>query len=194
MSTFNDSHPRAGGTGPDRTQFAARDHHEATIELHAERLVEPMESAPVNGQVIEVLFEGDWYEVYWSDSAWDGSPHGTEGWKDKAEGLLMLDVEGWRRTGEDLFVDEAADREDYLREKDADAAEDARQDRKLAAARRRKTAARNREHLEARYDALFNEDVSGQKLTLAVLRARISAETNRRRPAALAEALRGFGF
>lgn len=55
-----------------------------------------MFDAPKNGDIIEGLFESEWLRVYWSDSAYDGSDYGVEGWAQVDGGHLILDLEGWR--------------------------------------------------------------------------------------------------
>lgn len=107
MSNFEALHPRAGGTGPDRTQFAAKEHGETGLSLDAPAVLD-IETAPKDGEVIEALSDGQWREVFWSESADDGSPYGTEGWKTLDHGMVLLDPEGWREPAAARFVDEEA--------------------------------------------------------------------------------------
>lgn len=55
-----------------------------------------MVTAPTDGTVFEAFFDGDWYEVYWSLKADDGSEYGTEGWAENESGYLIADLECWR--------------------------------------------------------------------------------------------------
>ena len=90
---------------------------------------QPMDTAPTNGEVIDALYEDDWFEVRWSERAYDGSPYGCAGWMDIENGCLQLDLEGWRESPEYQFVDEYA--ENVARQKEAE--ESAEADRKAAA-------------------------------------------------------------
>jgi hypothetical protein len=90
---------------------------------------QPMDTAPTNGEVIEALYEGEWFEVRWSSRAYDGSPFGTAGWMDVEYGNLQLDLEGWREAAEYRSVDEHA--EDIAQMEEAEKAADT--DRKAAA-------------------------------------------------------------
>ena len=114
MTTFESLHPRAGGTGPDRTQFAAKTHRDAGVILapEPEPAVQPMDTAPMDGEVIEVLSDGKWQLAYWSETADDGSPYGTEGWKTRYYGMVLMDAEGWREPETAEFVDEGAGAEE----------------------------------------------------------------------------------
>jgi len=62
----------------------------------------PLESAPRDGTVIEVLFDGDWYRAFWSENAYDGSPYGTTGFAQEEENLAMVEdeLEAWRFAAE----------------------------------------------------------------------------------------------
>jgi len=53
-----------------------------------------------NGEVVEVLSEGKWHRVAWSDRAYDGSPYGSTGFASEGEGLLFPEdiIESWRVT------------------------------------------------------------------------------------------------
>lgn len=55
-----------------------------------------LDSAPRDGSEVELLFDGEWIEAYWSEQAYDGSPQGTEGWAQSDGGYLVLDAEAWR--------------------------------------------------------------------------------------------------
>ena len=197
MSTFESLHPRAGGTGPDRTQFTAKVRREPGVILvtEPEPAVQPMDTAPTNGEVIEVLFEDEWYKVHWSDSAYDGSPYGTEGWATLEDSHLMLDVEGWRYAeGDIMIIDEFGDRiAAVLEAQEAEEARIARDRREKAAAAKRRTA-QKRTRLEALYKEYFGEDVSGQNIPISVLQAKTNAETTVRQLRFAAEVLRDFGF
>ena len=197
MSTFEALHPRAGGTGPDRTRFAAKTHQDAGVILapEPEPAAQPMDTAPTNGEVIEVLFEDEWYKVHWSDSAYDGSPYGTEGWATLEDSHLMLDVEGWRYPeGDILIIDEFGDRiAAVLEAQEAEEERIARDRREKAAAGELRTA-QKRTRLEAMYKEYFGEDVSGQNIPISVLQAKTNAETTVRQLKSVAEVMRGFGF
>ena len=128
MNTFEQLHPRTGGNGPGRPQFAAKPQTPSEISLGpAAAPVQPMEAAPQDGEVIEALFEGKTYDVNWSVRADDGSPTGVSGWKNMETGFVMLDLEGWREKEEFTSVDEeeselvalAAQRERYDRAQEA---------------------------------------------------------------------------
>ena len=197
MSAFEALHPRAGGTGPDRTRFTTKVRRELGIILitEPEPAVQPMDTAPTNGEVIEVLFEGEWYKVHWSDSAYDGSPYGTEGWATLEDSLLMLEAEGWRHPDGDIVViDEYGDRIAALLEaQEAEEERIARDRREKAAAGELRTA-QKRTRLEAMYKEYFGEDVSGQNIPISVLQAKTNAETTVRQLKSVAEVMRGFGF
>lgn len=62
----------------------------------------PLESAPRDGTVIEVLFDGDWYRAFWSENAYDGSPYGTTGFAQAEDNLAMVEdeLESWHFVAE----------------------------------------------------------------------------------------------
>lgn len=195
MTNFEAVHPRTGGTGPHRTQFAAKTHPEAAVSLEADApadLIQDMEDAPTDGEVIEALFDGDWYEVHWSQRADDGSPYGTEGWATLEDTMLMPDLEGWRPAAEENFVDEAADSRaeaEFLA-----AAEQAKQaaQRKADAARRREASRSNRNYFEERYKILTGTDVSGEQRPMVQLRREVKALSARNALATISKVIQDF--
>lgn len=66
-----------------------------------------MDLAPQDGSTIELSVDGEWIEAYWSESAQDGSPHGTEGWAQVDGGYLILDAVRWRPTEQPIEYGEA---------------------------------------------------------------------------------------
>ena len=195
MTNFEAVHPRTGGTGPHRTKFASKTQSEADVTLEAVSPAEPirnMEDAPTDGEVIEALFDGDWYEVHWSQRADDGSPYGTEGWATLEDTMLMPDLEGWRPAAEENFVDEDANfraESDFLA-----AAEEAKQadQRKADAARRRETSRRNREYLEEQYKSLTGTDVSAERRPMVQLRKEVNALAALNALSSLSKVMQGF--
>ena len=195
MTTFEAVHPRTGGTGPHRTKFASKTQSEADVTLEAVSPAEPirnMEDAPTDGEVIEALFDGEWYEVHWSQRAYDGSPYGAEGWATLEDTMLMPDLEGWRPAAEENFVDEDANfraESDFLA-----AAEEAKQadQRKADAARRRETSRRNREYLEEQYKSLTGTDVSAERRPMVQLRKEVNALAALNALSSLSKVMQGF--
>lgn len=195
MTNFEAAHPRTGGTGPHRTKFAAKTRSTADVTLEAVPPAEPirnMEDAPTDGEVIEALFEDEWYEVHWSQRAYDGSPYGTEGWATLEDTMLMPDLEGWRPAAEENFVDELADfraEADFLA-----AAEEAKQadERKADAARRRETSRRNREYFEEQYKSLTGTDVSAERRPMVQLRREVNALAALNALSALSKVMQDF--
>lgn len=191
MDTFESLHPRAGGTGPDRTQFASRAHADAGLVLEPGALHD-MDSAPTDGTVIELLVDGDWHEAYWSADAYDGSPYGTEGWATVEDHYLVLDAEKWKPSESDIIVDEDAERMAFLKEREAARLADEARERRKAAARTRERTRRNREYAEDRYKTLTGVDISGQKIPKREIDRVIAREEAKRTAASLAKALQGF--
>jgi hypothetical protein len=195
MTTFESLHPRSGGTGPDRTQFAARTHPEADVTLETAPPAEPirnMEDAPTDGEVIEALFEGEWYEVHWSQRAYDGSPYGTKGWATLEDTMLMMDLEGWRPAADENFVDEDAN---FRAEAESRAAaEEAKQaeQRKADAARRREASRRNREYFEEQYKHLTGTDITAERRPMVQLRREVNALSARNALATLSKVMQDF--
>lgn len=133
-----------------------------------------MSAAPTDGTVIEALHDGDWYPVYWSDSAVDMSPYGCEGWAHEPDRLLMVDLEGWRELPDDeaRAVDELAQRLSEADEREqARIAGEAAERSRVNAAQRQRTR-ETREQLEARYERLTGEQPP--KMWVAQLRREVS--------------------
>lgn len=132
-----------------------------------------MSTAPADGTVIEALFEGEWFLVYWTDTADDMSPHGTPGWAREDDRLLMVELESWRElpADQERVIDEEGDRAlAAAADSDARGADEAqeRRDRRRAA---RAATARNREALEGRYAALTGR--AAPQMTVRALRAEV---------------------
>lgn len=129
--------------------------------------------APRDGTVIEALSDGDWYQVYWSESAYDGSPYGSEGWKDRFEGLLVLDLEAWRAREDHEVVDEAGDLRRDADEAEAALSSELREERKRLRQVSRQRTAEKRSRLERRLSGFTGEHIATAKLPLRTLEARL---------------------
>lgn len=150
--------------------------------------VQDMSTAPKDGEIIELLFEGDWFPCHWSSRADDGSPYGTTGWADSETGYFMQDAEGWRPAEEYGFVDEYEMDQERIRENEAATAFD----RKEANRALREKSAENRKRLESQLLSLTGEDVSGQKIKMVELRRMVSKEHSKRSMESFASIMKSF--
>ena len=146
------SDPTRGKTSAASTPGSFAPHSRSAGEVALEPFA--MAEAPRNGTVVELLFEGDWYPAYWSESADDYSPHGTTGWAQEDDRLLILDPEGWRYPERDRSVDEYADRLAAAVEKKVIAALEIQEHQRRARADQRERRERVRAALRQDYVAL----------------------------------------